>query len=80
MIKIKAGHESSQYAVGTNGGGSQLVVAITLLMGANPDWGVIAFDISNVLNKIKRYSILEELCENIELRHVWYYNFLTSSV
>ena len=42
---------------------------------ANPDWVIIALDISNAFNEIQRYSILEELWENIELRPLWYYNF-----
>ncbi len=60
MNKIKAGCEPSQFAVGTNGGGSQLIMAITLLLEANPDWITIALDISNAFNEIQRYSILEE--------------------
>jgi len=50
-------------------------MAITLLLEANPDWVIIALDISNALNEIQRYSILEELWKNIELRPLWYYNF-----
>jgi len=56
MNNIKAGREPSQFAVGTNGGGSQLIMAITLLMEANPDWVVIALDIANTFNEIQRYS------------------------
>ena len=54
--KIRAGCEPSQFAVGTNGGGLQVVMAITLLMEANPDWVVIALDIANTFNEIQRYS------------------------
>jgi len=61
MNKIQAGCEPNQFAVGTNGGGSQLIMAITLLLEANPDWVIIALDISNAFNEIQRYSILEEL-------------------
>jgi len=75
MNKIKAGCEPSQFSVGTNGGGSQLIMAITLLLEANPGWVVIALDISNAFNEIQRHSILEELWKNIELRPLWYYNF-----
>ena len=45
MNKIKAGCEPSQFTLGTNGGGSQLIVAITLLLEANPDWVKLALDI-----------------------------------
>jgi len=75
MNKIKAGCEPSQFSVGTSGGGSQLIMAITLLLEANPDWVIIALDISNAFNEIQRHSILEELWKNIELRPLWYYNF-----
>ena len=61
MNKVKAGYETSQFSVRTNGGGSQLITAITLLLEAKPDWVIIALDISNALNEIQRYSILEEL-------------------
>jgi len=44
-------------------------------MEANSDWVVIALDISNAFNEIQRYSILEELWGNTELRPLWYYNF-----
>ncbi len=48
MNKIKAGcAEPSQFSVGTNGGGSQLIMAITLLLEANPDLDIIALEISN---------------------------------
>jgi len=50
-------------------------MAISLLMEANPDWIVIALDISNAINEIQRYSVFEELWENTELRPLWYYNF-----
>jgi len=49
-----SGYEPSQFAVGTNGGGSQLIMAITLLLEANPDWVVITLDISNAYNEIQR--------------------------
>ena len=63
-LLIKAGCEPSQFTVGTNGGESQLIMAITLLLEANPDWVIIALDISNAFNAIQRYSILEEeLCK-----------------
>ena len=75
MNKIKAGCEPSQFSVGTNGGGSQLIMAITLLLEANPDWVIIALDISNAFNEIQRHSILEQLWKNIELRPLWNYNF-----
>jgi len=75
MNKIEAGCEPSQFSVGTNGGGSQLIMAITLLLKANPDWVIIALNISNAYNEIQRYSILEELWKNIELKALWYYNF-----
>ena len=76
MNKIKAGCEPSQFSVGTNGGGSQLIMAITLLLEANPDWVIIALDISNAFNEIQRHSILEELWKDIELKPLWYYNCL----
>ena len=75
MNKIKAGCEPSQLAVGTNGGGSELIMAITLLLDANPDWVIIALDISNSFNEIQRYSVLEDLRKSIELRPLLYYNF-----
>jgi len=75
MNKIKAGCEPSQFSVGTNGGGSQLIMAITLLLEANPDWLIIALDISNAFNEMQHHSILEELWKNTELRPLWYYNF-----
>jgi len=75
MNKIKAGYEPSQFSVGTNGDGSQLIMAITLLLEANPDWVIIALDILNAFKEIQRHSNLEELWENIELRPLWYYNF-----
>jgi len=49
MNKTKAGCEPSHFAVETNGGGSQLIMSITLLLEANPDWVIIALDISNAL-------------------------------
>jgi len=55
MNKIKAGCEPSQFSVGTNGGGSQLIMAIALLLEANPDWVIMALDISNAFNEIQRY-------------------------
>ena len=54
MNKIKAGFEPSPFAVGTNGGGSQLIMAITLLLEANPDWVIIALDISNAIFYLRR--------------------------
>jgi len=39
MNIIKAGCEPSQFSVGTNGGGSQLTMAITLLLEADPGLG-----------------------------------------
>jgi len=44
-------------------------------MEANSNWVVTALDISNAFNEIQRYSILEELWKNTELRSLWYYNF-----
>ena len=41
MNKITAGCEPSQFTVGTNKGALQIIVAITLLMEANPNWVVI---------------------------------------
>ena len=56
-INIKAGCEPSQFVVGTNGGGSQLITAATLLLEAYPDWVVNALDILNAFNEIQPYSI-----------------------
>jgi len=50
MNKIKAGCEPSQFSVGTNGGGSKFIMAITLLLEAYPDWVIIALDVSNAFN------------------------------
>jgi len=75
MNTIKAGCEPSQFLVGTNGDGSQLIMAITLLLEANPDWVIISLDISNAFNETQRHSIVEELWKNIELRPLWYYNY-----
>ena len=47
--------------MGTSGGGSQHIMAITLVLEVNPDWVLIALDISNTFNEIQRYSSLEEL-------------------
>jgi len=58
--KMKAGCEPSQFSVRTNGGGSHFIMAITLLLEANPDWVIIALDILNAFNEIQRYSILEK--------------------
>jgi len=44
-------------------------------MKANQDWVIFALDISNAFYEIQRYSILEELWENTELRPLWYYSF-----
>jgi len=41
MNIIKAGCEPSQFSVGTNGGGSQLIMAIALLLEANSGLGRI---------------------------------------
>ena len=70
MNKIKAGCEPSQFSVGTNGGRSHLIMVITFLMTANPDWVAI-----NAFNEVQLYSILKELWKNTELRPLWYYNF-----
>ena len=61
MNKIKARCELSQFSLGTNGGGSQHIMAITLLLEAKTDWVKIALVISNTFNAIQRYSIVEEL-------------------
>ena len=41
MNKITAGCEPNQFTVGTNKGALEIIVAITLLMEANPNWVVI---------------------------------------
>ena len=49
------------------GGGSQLVMAITLLLEANPGWVVVALDIVNAFNEIERNSVLESIWEDEDL-------------
>ena len=69
-----------QFGIGTSGGGSQLVMAIQLLLEANPSWTVISLDIRNAFNEIKRTAVLEALWENLALRPLWYYNFRCKTV
>ena len=44
--------EHCQFSIGTKGGGSQLVVVITLLLEVKPSWVVIDLDIVNSLMKL----------------------------
>ena len=54
MGKIREKCEPCQFGIGTKGSGSQLVMAITLLLEANPSWVVIALDIINAFNEIEK--------------------------
>ena len=78
--KIREKCEPCQFGIGTNGGGSQLVMAITLLLEAHPSWVVIALDIVNALNEIERQSILEAIWDDEEIRPLWYYNMRCMTV
>ena len=80
METIREKCKPCQFSIGTKGGGSQLVMAITLLLEANAGWVVIALDIVNAFKEIERKSVLEVIWDNKEIRRLWYYNMRCKTV
>ena len=63
----------TQFGAGEKAGGSQLIFGVQLLLEANPHFVVIALDIKNTFNEVKRITLLEKLWEDERLRTLWYY-------
>ena len=80
MEAIREKCDPCQFSIGTKGGGSQLVLAITLLLEANPEWVVVALDIVNTFNESERKLVLESIWEDEDLRPLWYYNMRCKTV
>ena len=80
MGKIREICKPCQSGIGTKGGGSQLVMAITLLLKASPGRVVIALDVVNAFNEIERQSVVEAIWDDEAIRPLWYYNMRCKTV
>jgi len=80
MEKIREKCESCLFGIGTKSRGSQLAMAITLLLKSNLVWVAIALDIVNAFNEIEHHSILEAIWDDEEIRPLWYYNMRCKTI